>query len=381
MKPTQTKSTLTAFFGAIEDAMPSIVDEPGYFKHNPYAALRLAEWIRRYQSMCDEHMKAYGSLTFTVFDVETTGLESAKAFEEGRAGVTDIAGLKIVDFEYMGNNVAEDGTQDESPNEFEFQSLSNPGVQIPDAVVDVTNITNEMVAEAPDQRDVIDAFNEFTRGSILIGHNIGDSQYNKRGFDIPRVLGPISKSYYGIEPMSIQMNAIDTLPMFQNMIKAVSHTNESMGERLGFKLVGAHRAMPDVRVNAIAFAKLARIFYDCPVDLLVNWAMVRKSREHFNVYYMSGSADRESAQPKEWVNIALKIVSDNKSLDKDVAVVRYYPESHRFDYPTVTKKGVELTGEQSRSMFTREALLRQVAVFNRTKTFEEAIAGYTDIVF
>lgn len=32
-------------------------------------------------------------------------------------------------------------------------------------------------------------------------------------------------------------------------------------------------------------------------------------------------------------------------------------------------------------MFTREALFRQVAVFNATKTFEEAIKPYQDITF
>lgn len=380
MRPTRTKSSLAAFFEAIEAAMPSIADEPGYFKHNPYAALRLAAWIKRYQALCDAHMEKHGSLTFTVFDLETTGLESAHKFEVGLAGVTDVAGLKIVDFEYMGNPIAADGTQSDDPNDYEFQSLANPGVKIPEAVVEVTNITNEMVAAAPAQRQVIDDFMSFSQGTILVGHNIGDWQYNKRGFDIPRVLGPIAKSYYGTEPSLILQNAVDTLPMFRAMIKSVSHTNAELGERMGFKLVGAHRAMPDVRVNAIAFARLAKIFYECPVDLLVNWAEVRKAREQFTLYYMSGSADYSSPKKREWINIALKVVSDDE-LNKEVAVVKYYQDSNRFEYPTATKSGKPIAGERSRAMFTREALFRQVAVFNATKTFEEAIKPYQDITF
>ena len=380
MRPTRTKSSLAAFFEAIEAAMPSIADEPGYFKHNPYAALRLAAWIKRYQSLCDAHMEKHGSLTFTVFDLETTGLESSHKFEVGLAGVTDVAGLKIVDFEYMGNPIAADGTQSDDPNNYEFQSLANPGVEIPEAVVEVTNITNEMVAAAPAKRQVIDDFMSFSQGTILVGHNIGDWQYNKRGFDIPRVLGPIAKSYYGTEPSLILQNAVDTLPMFRAMIKSVSHTNAELGERMGFKLVGAHRAMPDVRVNAIAFARLAKIFYECPVDLLVNWAEVRKAREQFTLYYMSGSADYSSPKRREWINIALKVVSDDE-LNKEVAVVKYYPDSNRFEYPTATKSGKPIAGERSRAMFTREALFRQVAVFNATKTFEEAIKPYQDITF
>ena len=380
MKPTRTKSSLSAFFEAIESAMPSIADEPGYFKHNPYAALRLAAWIKRYQALCDAHMEKHGSLTFTVFDLETTGLESAHKFEVGLAGVTDVAGLKIVDFEYMGNPIAADGTQSDAPNDHEYQSLANPGVEIPEAVVEVTNITNEMVASAPAQRQVIDDFMSFSQGTILVGHNIGDWQYNKRGFDIPRVLGPIAKSYYGTEPSLILQNAVDTLPMFRAMIKSVPHTNAELGERMGFKLVGAHRAMPDVRVNAIAFARLAKIFYECPVDLLVNWGEVRKAREQFTLYYMTGSADYSAPKKREWINIALKVVSDDE-LNKEVAVVKYYPDSNRFEYPTETKSGKPIAGERSRAMFTRDALFRQVAVFNTTKTFDEAIKPYQGITF
>lgn len=380
MKPTRTKSSLSAFFEAIETAMPSIADEPGYFKHNPYAALRLAAWIKRYQALCDAHMEKHGSLTFTVFDLETTGLESAHKFEVGLAGVTDVAGLKIVDFEYTGNPIAADGTQSDAPNDHEYQSLANPGVEIPEAVVEVTNITNEMVASAPAQRQVIDDFMSFSQGTILVGHNIGDWQYNKRGFDIPRVLGPIAKSYYGTEPSLILQNAVDTLPMFRAMIKSVPHTNAELGERMGFKLVGAHRAMPDVRVNAIAFARLAKIFYECPVDLLVNWGEVRKAREQFTLYYMTGSADYSAPKKREWINIALKVVSDDE-LNKEVAVVKYYPDSNRFEYPTETKSGKPIAGERSRAMFTRDALFRQVAVFNTTKTFDEAIKPYQGITF
>ena len=380
MKPTRTKSSLSDFFEAIEAAMPSIADEPGYFKHNPYAALRLSAWIKRYQALCDAHMEKHGSLTFTVFDLETTGLESAHKFEVGLAGVTDVAGLKIVDFEYMGNPIAADGTQSDAPNDHEYQSLANPGVEIPEAVVEVTNITNEMVASAPAQRQVIDDFMSFSQGTILVGHNIGDWQYNKRGFDIPRVLGPIAKSYYGTEPSLILQNAVDTLPMFRATIKSVPHTNAELGERMGFKLVGAHRAMPDVRINAIAFARLAKIFYECPVDLLVNWAEVRKAREQFTLYYMTGSADYSAPKKREWINIALKVVSDDE-LNKEVAVVKYYPDSNRFEYPTETKSGKPIAGERSRAMFTRDALFRQVAVFNATKTFDEAIKPYQGITF
>ena len=73
-------------------------------------------------------------------------------------------------------------------------------------------------------------------------------------------------------------------------------------------------------------------------------------------------------------------MSDDE-LNKEVAVVKYYPDSNRFEYPTATKSGKPIAGEQSRAMFTRDALFRQVAVFNATKTFEEAIKPYQDITY
>ena len=375
------KMELSRFWKQLEDIMPSLNEEPGYFKHNPYLALKLAAWIKRYQKMCDHLQERTGHITFTVFDLETTGLDSAHMFESGAAGITDVAGLKIVDFEYKGNKIEQDGTQHTNVNPFEYQSLSNPGVEIPEAVVNVTHITNKMVSTAPNQKEVLSAFNKFSQDTILVGHNIGDSQFNRRGFDIPRALGPISKRYYGTNPDQILHRAVDTLPMFQCMIGGVKHTNSELGERLGFKLVGAHRAMPDVRVNAIAFAKLAKIFYQCPVEQLVGWADARKLGERFNLYYLSAGADYTDKH-QNWVNIAVKL-SETK-LQGETAIIKYYPESKQFEYPTVTKSGVKMHPKQSAALWneeTEKSLIRQIKVFQKEKTLEAALADYTDIIF
>ena len=63
----------------------------------------------------------------------------------------------------------------------------------------MTGITNEMVAQAKPTKVVLEEFREFTKGAILVGHNIGDSQYNKRGFDVARVYGPIANALFGDE--------------------------------------------------------------------------------------------------------------------------------------------------------------------------------------
>ena len=114
---------LQTFYKELESLIPSIKLYAGYFRYNPSLALKFAEWCERFQTLSDKQIKQHGKLVFTDFDVETTGLEVARKFEEGLAGITDIAGLKIVSGKYLGNKILEDGTQLELQNEFEFQTL------------------------------------------------------------------------------------------------------------------------------------------------------------------------------------------------------------------------------------------------------------------
>ncbi|MHB1651157.1 MAG: 3'-5' exonuclease [Desulfitobacteriaceae bacterium] len=88
---------------------------------------------------------------FIVFDTETTGLACNK-------------GDEIIS---LGAVVIENGSLTDST----FSQLINPCREIPALATEITGITDEMVAEAPDFFTVLEQFLEFSQGSMLIAHN------------------------------------------------------------------------------------------------------------------------------------------------------------------------------------------------------------------
>lgn len=86
---------------------------------------------------------------FVVVDVETTG------WQPGKARITEIAAVRI-----CGREVRE-----------VFSSLVNPGCPIPEPVVALTGITDELVAGAPPIGEVLPRFLTFASGAVLTAHN------------------------------------------------------------------------------------------------------------------------------------------------------------------------------------------------------------------
>jgi len=89
------------------------------------------------------------SATFTVVDVETTGMSPV----DDR--ITEIAMLKI-----RGGEIVE-----------EFSTLVNPLMTIPTFITDLTGIDNVMVQDAPPAREVVPYVEEFLRDSVFTAHN------------------------------------------------------------------------------------------------------------------------------------------------------------------------------------------------------------------
>ncbi len=86
---------------------------------------------------------------FTVFDVETTGMSPA------RDRMVEIAAARI----------ETDGKVTR------WQTLLNPGCQIPYAATRVHRITDEMVKDAPSFSDAGFEFLDFARDTTLVAHN------------------------------------------------------------------------------------------------------------------------------------------------------------------------------------------------------------------
>ncbi|CCV63979.1 DNA polymerase III polC-type (PolIII) [Alteracholeplasma palmae J233] len=87
--------------------------------------------------------------TYVVFDIETTGLSSA------RDKIIEIAGVKV-----------QAGAITET-----YQTFINPEQELSEFTKNLTNITDEMVLTARTIDEVLPEFIEFTKGSVLVAHN------------------------------------------------------------------------------------------------------------------------------------------------------------------------------------------------------------------
>ncbi len=86
---------------------------------------------------------------YVVLDLETTGL--SKHYHR----ITEIAAVKI-----KNNKIAE-----------KFEELVNPDVNIPPFITRLTGITNKMVKNKPDIKNILPKFLDFLEDNIIIAHN------------------------------------------------------------------------------------------------------------------------------------------------------------------------------------------------------------------
>ncbi len=159
-----------------------------------------------------------------ILDYETTGLLKPSASELAlQPHITDIYAIKLTkDFEFID----------------EFETLVKPPCPIPEDIVKITNITDEMVAGAPSFLDLYDEYADFFLGEdTIIAHNCS--------FEI-------GCTYYELLRHDLALN----FPWPKNHICTVERTKHLQGRRLklgklhelatGQPLINAHRARPDV---------------------------------------------------------------------------------------------------------------------------------------
>jgi DNA polymerase III subunit epsilon len=104
----------------------------------------------RYEQVSIEELgTALADVTFVVVDLETTGGSPKDS------AITEIGAVKVRGGSVLG----------------EFQTLVDPGREIPPYISVLTGITSTMVAAAPRIGTVLPSFLEFARGAVLVAHN------------------------------------------------------------------------------------------------------------------------------------------------------------------------------------------------------------------
>ena len=160
--------------------------------------------------------------TFVVFDVETTGLEAE--FCE----IVEIAAVKV-----QNGSVTE-----------KFETLVKPVKEIPESVIKIHGITNEMVMDAPKIEDIIVDFFKFVKGTVLSGYNVG--------FDMKFVEAAGRKIGLVFD------NEVQDVMTMARMagLKSKNLKLTTVCKELDIKLSNAHRAFYDTLATAELLLKL-----------------------------------------------------------------------------------------------------------------------------
>ena len=161
---------------------------------------------------------------FVVFDIETTGLSAANC------AITEIGAVK-----YKGGKMGEI-----------FKTFVDPGEHIPEAITELTGITDDMVAGAPGQKEAVEAFLEFAGDDILVAHNANfDTGFIRKVCEDYRM--PFLNAYIDTVPLSKYVNP-----------DLKKHKLDILAEHYHLGDFDHHRAFEDAQMLAMIFDKMCR---------------------------------------------------------------------------------------------------------------------------
>jgi DNA polymerase-3 subunit epsilon len=148
-------------------------------------------------------------VTFCVLDIETTG-GSAKSDQ-----ITEIAVVKVRGGEIQG----------------QFQTLVNPGIEIPLMIESLTGINTAMVQSAPKISEVLPSFFEFVRGSVLVAHNASfdlsflqfSAQEHGYDWEVGHVVDTLSLARLAIDREEVRNKKLATLAQLFETNNQPSH--------------------------------------------------------------------------------------------------------------------------------------------------------------
>lgn len=172
--------------------------------------------------------------SFVVFDIETTGLN------KNTCGITEIGAVKIVNGEIVD----------------QFSTFVNPQMSIPQNIVELTGITDEMVKNAPLINDAIPKFLDFCKDSILVAHNAN--------FDI----GFIKKACENLK-IPFEFGYLDTVMLGRCLFTDLpNHKLNTLSKHLNIVLENHHRAVDDAKATADIFIKMLEILEEKSINEL-----------------------------------------------------------------------------------------------------------------
>ena len=160
--------------------------------------------------------------SFVVFDIETTGLLRY------RDAITEIGAVRV-----------ENGEITETYNQ-----LINPERMLPEKIIEITGITDAMLADKPKIDEVLPGFLEFCGDAIIVGQNTD--------FDVGFIRVNAQRLGLKFDPVYL-----DTLPMARALFDDMGKFSlDKIARRLEIPAFNHHRASDDARATAQIFIKM-----------------------------------------------------------------------------------------------------------------------------
>lgn len=205
---------------------------PQYYKTvtpTPYADFEQTYLFK--ERIVPECLKGH---TFVVFDLETTGLNSSPV-SGNMDKIIEIGAYKIADGEITEC----------------FSTFINPERKLSEEIINLTGITEEMIADAPKTEEVMPDFYKFCYGSVLVGHNIA-------GFDFKFV-----DYYCANQGYIMERKIIDTIPLSQELLFLPNYKLNTVADKFGVTF-NHHRATDDALATAKIFIELIKLKKSLP---------------------------------------------------------------------------------------------------------------------
>ena len=172
---------------------------------------------------------------YIVFDIETTGLSNKTE------RITEIGAVRMV-----GGEVKES-----------FNTFANPGMPIPAKIVELTGITDAMVADAPSEKEALQAFYDFCGDCrILVAHNAG--------FDTGFIRAAAQRC-----GMPYEFTSVDTIPLCRSLYQGLKNYRlDTVANYLKLPPFNHHRACDDAAVLAGIFTHVLKDMGDQHIETL-----------------------------------------------------------------------------------------------------------------
>ncbi|MDN6639511.1 MAG: PolC-type DNA polymerase III [Tetragenococcus sp.] len=220
--------------------------------------------------------------TYVIFDVETTGLSAVYD------SIIELAAVKM-----------NKGNVEES-----FEEFIDPGYPLSDTTVNLTGITDEMVKGSKSEEEVLQAFREFSEGTILVAHNAS--------FD----MGFLNMSYKRNNIAEASNPVIDTLELARFLYPEFKRFGLGvLTKKFGVSLEQHHRAV-----------------YDAEATGHLAWIFVKEAMEKHDMYlhkdlnrHVGGANSLKAARPFH-ASILVKTQKGLKNLFKLISMsnVKYF---------------------------------------------------------